>query len=119
MKTKSYIEKLKADARAKELDATRSKTSQDKYWQGQQDMASLILAKIKAEITSGNEVDAYLISAAPDMYEALKEVFQLHYPGEHRNDCYGEVKPSPDCQTCKIIKVRKHVIKALAKAEGK
>ena len=73
MKTKSYIEKLKADARAKELDATRSKTSQDKYWQGQQDMASLILAKIKAEITSGNEVDAYLISAAPDMYEALNE----------------------------------------------
>ena len=58
-------------------------------------------------------------NAASDMYEALKEVFQLPYPGEHRNDCYGEVKPSPDCQTCKIIKVRKHVIKALAKAEGK
>ena len=47
-----YIEKLKADARATELYAIRLQTSGAKYWKGQQDMANLILAKIKK---SGND----------------------------------------------------------------
>ena len=45
-----YIEKAKAAAREVELIAIRLKTSGAKYWKGQQDMASLILAKIKKEV---------------------------------------------------------------------
>ena len=44
-----YIEQLKANAHEVELDAAMLKTSGAKYWQGQQAMASLILAKIKKE----------------------------------------------------------------------
>ena len=44
-----YIEKLKADARAIELDAIRLQTNGAGYWEGQQDMANLILRKIKKE----------------------------------------------------------------------
>ena len=43
-----YIEQLKADARAAELDANRLGYSViENYWAGQQSMANIILAKIK------------------------------------------------------------------------
>ena len=45
-----YIKQLKADARATELDCSNLKDkSMSFYWQGQQDMASFILRKIKKE----------------------------------------------------------------------
>jgi hypothetical protein len=54
-----------------------------------------------------NEADGHLIAAAPDMYEALKEI--------------GRILESDNCETIDptISAAEELVSKALAKAEGK